>query len=78
MSSRRKASIDTRALLARKVVVYRKSLNLSQEDLADKAGLHRTYIGSIERCERNPTLSTLEVLADALNITIEDLLAGED
>ena len=78
MSGRRKASIETRTLLAKKVVLFRRRLNLSQEDLADKAGLHRTYIGSIERCERNPTLSTLEVLAEALNISMEDLLASDD
>lgn len=53
---------------------YRYVNNLSQEDLANKCGFHRTYVGSIERCERNTTLSTLEVLANTLGVKITDLL----
>lgn len=53
---------------------YRKKHGLSQEALADACGLHRTYIGSIERCERNVTLSTLEVLSEALRVSVSDLL----
>lgn len=47
---------------------------LSQEQLADKAGLHRTYIGMIERAEKNITLCNIEKLATALDVTIEKLL----
>jgi transcriptional regulator with XRE-family HTH domain len=60
--------------LAANVRGYRKKHGLSQEGLADQCELHRTYIGSIERCERNVTLSTLEVLANALQVSVPDLL----
>jgi len=47
--------------------------NLSQEQLAAKAGVHRTYIGMIERAEKNITLRNINKLAKALNIKITDL-----
>jgi len=47
--------------------------NLSQEDLAARAGVHRTYIGMIERAEKNITLSNIEKIASALNIKIYKL-----
>lgn len=50
----------------------------SQADLAKASGLHRTYIGSIERGERNVTISSLEVLSMALGVTVIDLLREED
>ena len=46
---------------------------LSQEQLADKAGLHRTYIGMIERAEKNITLCNIERIAKALEVNIKDL-----
>ncbi len=49
-------------------------MNLSQEELADKCGLHRTYVGAVERGERNVTLSSLEVLSLALNVDVPTLL----
>ena len=49
-------------------------MNMSQEQLAETCGLHRTYVGSVERGERNATLSTLETLAAALSVTVPDLL----
>lgn len=52
----------------------RKSIGWSQEDLADKSGLHRTYIGSIEKGGRNVSLINIERIAKALNVKIEDLL----
>ncbi len=48
--------------------------SLSQEKLAEKASLHRTYIGMIERAEKNITLINIEKIANALEISIEDLL----
>lgn len=63
------------SILACNVIRLRRSLSISQEQLADKSGLHRTYVGSIERCERNVTLSTLEALANALEVTVPQLLS---
>lgn len=52
----------------------RKALGLSQEELADKAGVHRTYIGMIERAEKNITLCNIERLAKALEVEVSELL----
>ena len=70
----RKASDKLQHILADNIRQFRQEKKLSQEALADLCGLHRTYIGSIERCERNVTLSTLEVLAKALAIKPFELL----
>ena len=51
---------------------------MSQEELADKAGLHRTYIGGIERGERNITLDSLQVIAIALNVAPVELIVEEE
>jgi len=60
--------------LAKRVRAERKKLGLSQEDFADKAGFHRTYIGMIERGERNITLSNIEKLSKALRMSVSALL----
>lgn len=52
----------------------RKDKGWSQEELAKRAGLHRTYIGSIERSERNVSLMNIERIAKALNTKIRKLL----
>lgn len=52
----------------------REMMGISQEALADLCGLHRTYIGAIERGERNITVSTLLKLADALDCELSDLV----
>jgi transcriptional regulator with XRE-family HTH domain len=46
----------------------------SQEDLAEASGLHRTYVGGIERGERNCTLEVLACLAEALEVSLSELL----
>lgn len=56
------------------VRIYRRTLNFSQEELAFRANLHRTYIGMIERAEKNITLINMEKIANALNVQIESLL----
>lgn len=70
----RAASSQLRAVLAENIIRFRRARGLSQEALADLCELHRTYIGSVERQERNATLSTLEVLASALGVSVPDLL----
>lgn len=61
-------------IFARNVQKCRKSLGLSQEQLAGMAGLHRTYIGMIERSEKNITLRNIEKIAKALKVEVKDLL----
>ncbi|AAN52941.1 helix-turn-helix transcriptional regulator [Shewanella oneidensis] len=64
--------------LANNVRTFRLKNGISQEQLAEICGFHRTYIGSIERGERNTTLSTLEVLAKTLNVSIAQLLNDDE
>ena len=59
----------------RAIVKMRAEAGLSQEQLADAAGLHRTYIGGLERAERNPTVLTLVALSKGLGISTSALLA---
>ncbi|MBE6175009.1 MAG: helix-turn-helix transcriptional regulator [Rikenellaceae bacterium] len=56
------------------VAKIRNSQHLSQEELADKCGLHRTYIGIIERGEKSPTLETMNKIAIGLGVSLKDLL----
>lgn len=69
---------DIKEILADNVRVYRNIKGLSQEQLAEISGLHRTYIGSVERKERNVTLNTLICLAKALNTSVPNLLTKQD
>ncbi len=64
--------------LARNVASRRAEMELSQEALAAEAGLHRTYVGAIERGERNVTLATIELLSEVLGCDPMDLLAEVD
>lgn len=56
----------------------RKEKGISQEELAHKADLHRTYIGMIERAEKNITLINIDKIAKALEVEIKELLAIYD
>jgi transcriptional regulator with XRE-family HTH domain len=73
----RKPGMELRKILAQNIRAYRLAKKLSQEDLADQCGLHRTYVGSVERSERNVTISSLEVLAGALGVSVPELLTGK-
>lgn len=61
-------------LFGENVRKYRRLLNISQEELAHRADLHRTYIGMIERAEKNITLVNIQKIANALEVKIDDLL----
>ena len=65
-------------IFGRKVRTLRVGMGLSQEDLAGECGLHRTYIGSVERGERNVTLGTIVRLARVLRTTASHLLQDVD
>ena len=70
----RKPSPEITQILADNVRSFRKAKNLSQEEFADMCGFHRTYVGSVERGERNVTLSTIETFASALGVSVPELL----
>ena len=62
-------------ILSANIIRLRNAKGWSQEELADEAGLHRTFVGSVERRERNVTISTLEAFAGALNVSVIQLLS---
>jgi transcriptional regulator with XRE-family HTH domain len=66
-----------RLTLARNLRRLRAMRGISQEELADLAGLHRTYVGSVERSERNISIDNLAKLASALEISLSALLEEE-
>lgn len=53
----------------------RTTVGITQEELADKSGLDRSYIGGVERGERNPTLTVIEKIAGGLGISLADLFS---
>jgi transcriptional regulator with XRE-family HTH domain len=63
----------TRLKFADKVRDIRRKQGLSQEELADRAGMHRTYIGAIERAEQNVSIDNIHHIAKALHIKVKDL-----
>lgn len=65
---------DIKSLFGKHLRKLRLSKKLTQEELAEKAGLHSTYIGQIERGVRNPSLINLYKIAKALNITAGELM----
>ena len=71
------SSLSLRRLVADNIKRRRLAKGLSQEELAELCGYHRTYIGAVERAERNITLSTLEAIAQALSINPIDLFKDE-
>lgn len=64
---------DVLIKFGQKVREERAKLSLSQEELASRAGVHRTYIGMIERAEKNITLENIEKIAKALKISISEI-----
>ncbi|OGP07545.1 MAG: transcriptional regulator [Deltaproteobacteria bacterium GWA2_45_12] len=70
--SRKSNVLTARKLFAANLRKFRTDQSLSQEKLAELAGLHRTYIGAVERAERNISIDNIERIARALNKTIND------
>lgn len=68
---------DVCAILARNIKAARKRLNLSQEELAARAEIDRTYVSGIERQVRNPTITVVAKFAEALETTTADLLTDQ-
>ncbi|MCM2438352.1 helix-turn-helix transcriptional regulator [Agrobacterium vitis] len=65
-----------RMALGENIRSRRQELEISQERLAEQAGLHRTYVGGVERGERNVSLDNILSIARALNTTASDLMRG--
>jgi len=59
-----------------KVRQLRNEKGWSQEELAYKSGFHRTYIGMVERAERNISLKNIAIIAETFNVNIEDLFTN--
>jgi transcriptional regulator with XRE-family HTH domain len=69
--------MSKRAVLVKfgdRVRKFRREKGLSQEELSFKANLHRTYIGMIERAEKNITLVNIEKIANALGVSVNELM----
>lgn len=69
---------DLQLNFGRNLRAYRKRRGFSQEDFADKLGVHRTYMGGIERGERNLTLKSVEKIAGKLELEPLTLLKAGD
>jgi transcriptional regulator with XRE-family HTH domain len=67
---------NIRVRFGRAVRVRRKRLAISQEEFADLCGLDRTYIGGIERGERNLSLVNIQKVAKAFNVSLSELFRG--
>lgn len=73
MAKARKPS-GLKGVIAKNIACLRSAKGISQEELAHIAGYHRTYVGMIERGERNISIATLEALAGALGVEPHRLL----
>ena len=70
--------IDLKTLLGMAIKTRRASLGISQEELAHRAGLHRTYVSDLERGARNPSIESIEKLARALDVSVAKLFENAD
>jgi transcriptional regulator with XRE-family HTH domain len=73
MASRRSVG-KGRRIVAANVRHFRQAKDLSQDQLAHLAGVHRTYIGAVERCEKNISIDSMEKIAIALGCSLQELL----
>jgi transcriptional regulator with XRE-family HTH domain len=75
---KRRATPDIRERFGDAVRVRREALGLTQEELADRAGIHRTYLSDVERGTRNLSLVNIERLATGLSVRMAELFAAVD
>lgn len=71
-------ALSLQDIVARNVRRMRVRIGISQDELAHRCGLHRTYVGGIERAERNISLGSIEKLAGALGVKAAALLCEGD
>jgi transcriptional regulator with XRE-family HTH domain len=71
----RRSGESARQVFAANVRKLRRAHGLSQEELAELSDLHRTYVGSVERGERNVSIDNMERLANALRVTLRELVS---
>ncbi|HQR42060.1 MAG TPA: helix-turn-helix transcriptional regulator [Gemmatales bacterium] len=76
--ARRVSASDIRVRFGFVVKTLREKLALTQEDLAEKAGIHRTYLSDIERGSRNVALMNIERLAQSLGVNLQELFKKVD
>ena len=69
--------MDVVKVFGANVKKYRSKIGLSQEALAEKSGLHRTYISAVERCRRSISLENIQRIADALEVETHRLFMEE-
>lgn len=69
--------MDIIKVFARNLKKYRLKNNMSQEQLAEKCGMHRTYISGIECCRRSISLENIQRIADALGVETYKLFLDE-
>ena len=71
-----KTKSSARRIFAENLRKARLAKGLSQEGLAELSGLHRTYVGSVERAERNVSIDNMERLSTAVSVSLPELLKG--
>lgn len=69
-----RSKLSARHVFAANVRKLRRERGLSQEGLAELCELHRTYVGSVERGERNVSIDNMERIADALKVKLREML----
>jgi transcriptional regulator with XRE-family HTH domain len=67
--------MDVRERVGLNLQKLRREKGLSREELADRANIHQTYLSGVERGKRNPTVTVLQRIAEALGADIEDLVS---
>lgn len=74
MKTKKITATSARQRFSANIRIARARLGISQEELADRCGLHRTYIGSVERGERNISVDNMEAISIALGCKLTELL----